>query len=146
MTGYWNAPAETEEAIDADGWLHTGDVGTMDDQGNVSITDRLKDMYVTGGFNAYPAEIESVLRGYSGVDQVAVIGIPDERLGEVGCAYVVVAPGAAGNDVEAALAEWSRDQLANYKVPRVVKVVDALPVNAAGKVLKRELRELFAKG
>jgi acyl-CoA synthetase (AMP-forming)/AMP-acid ligase II len=146
MTGYWNAPAETEEAIDADGWLHTGDLGTMDDQGNISITDRLKDMYVTGGFNAYPAEIESVLRGYPGVDQVAVIGVPDDRLGEVGCAYVVVAPGESGDDLVAGLAEWSRDQLANYKVPRVVKVVDALPVNAAGKVLKRELRQLFAEG
>jgi acyl-CoA synthetase (AMP-forming)/AMP-acid ligase II len=103
-------------------------------------------MYVTGGFNAYPAEIESVLRAYPGVDQVAVIGIPDERLGEVGCAYVVLAPGASGDDVVAGLAAWSRDQLANYKVPRVVKVVDALPSNAAGKVLKRELRQLFAKG
>ncbi|HVB94356.1 MAG TPA: FadD3 family acyl-CoA ligase, partial [Acidimicrobiales bacterium] len=123
MTGYWHAPAGTEEVIDADGWLHTGDLGTMDDQGNISITDRLKDMYVTGGFNAYPAEIEAVLRDHPSVDQVAVIGVPDERLGEVGCAYVVVAPGASDDDMAAGLAEWSRDRLANYKVPRVVKVV-----------------------
>ena len=146
MTGYWHAPAGTEEVIDADGWLHTGDLGTMDDQGNISITDRLKDMYVTGGFNAYPAEIEAVLRDHPSVDQVAVIGVPDDRLGEVGCAYVAVAPGASGDDVVAGLAGWSRDRLANYKVPRVVKVVDALPVNAAGKVQKRELRQLFAAG
>jgi HIP---CoA ligase len=146
MTGYWNAPAGTEEVIDADGWLHTGDLGTMDDQGNISITDRLKDMYVTGGFNAYPAEIEAMLRDYPGVDQVAVIGVPDDRMGEVGCAYVVVAPGASSDDVVTGLPEWSRDRMANYKVPRVVRVIDALPVNAAGKVLKRELRELFAQG
>ena len=146
MSGYWDAPAGTEEVIDADGWLHTGDVGTMDEHGNIAITDRLKDMYVAGGFNAYPAEIEAVLGGHPGVDQVAVIGIPDDRLGEVGCAYVVVADGASADDVVADLADWSRDRLANYKVPRVVKIVDALPLNAAGKVLKRELRQMFAKG
>jgi acyl-CoA synthetase (AMP-forming)/AMP-acid ligase II len=146
MSGYWNAPAEMEEVIDADGWLHTGDVGTMDEHGNIAITDRLKDMYVAGGFNAYPAEIEAVLLGYPGVDQVAVIGIPDDRMGEVGCAYVVASSGASADDVAAGLAEWSRDRLANYKVPRVVKVVEALPLNAAGKVLKRELRQMFAEG
>jgi acyl-CoA synthetase (AMP-forming)/AMP-acid ligase II len=146
MSGYWNAPAGTDQVIDADGWLHTGDVGTIDEHGNIAITDRLKDMYLAGGFNAYPAEIEAVLSGYPGVDQVAVIGVPDDRLGEVGCAYVVVADGASADDVAAGLADWSRDRLANYKVPRVVKIVDALPLNAAGKVLKRELRQMFAKG
>jgi acyl-CoA synthetase (AMP-forming)/AMP-acid ligase II len=144
MSGYWNDPDETDGAIDADGWLHTGDVGTMDDDGNIAITDRLKDMYVSGGFNAYPAEIETVLRDHPGVEEVAVIGVPDERLGEVGCAYVIVAPGASADDVASNLAAWSRERLANYKVPRVVKVIDALPFNAAGKVLKRELREQFA--
>ncbi|HEX4218370.1 MAG TPA: FadD3 family acyl-CoA ligase [Acidimicrobiales bacterium] len=146
MSGYWNAPAGADEVIDADGWLHTGDVGTMDENGNIAITDRLKDMYVCGGFNAYPAEIEAVLRDHPGVDQVAVIGIPDDRMGEVGCAYVVVADGSTADDVAAGLADWSRERLANYKVPRVVKVVDALPVSAAGKVLKRELRRQFAAG
>jgi acyl-CoA synthetase (AMP-forming)/AMP-acid ligase II len=146
MSGYWNAPELTEEAIDAQGWLHTGDVGTMDEHGNIDITDRKKDMYVSGGFNAYPAEIEAVLHDHPGVDQVAVIGVPDERLGEVGCAFVVVAPGASGDDVASGLADWSRERLANYKVPRLVRVVDALPMNAAGKVLKRELRAQFAKG
>ncbi len=136
----------TGEAIDAEGWLHTGDVGTMDDQGNIAITDRMKDMYVTGGFNAYPAEIEAVLQGHPGVDQVAVIGVPDERMGEVGCAVVVLAPGASTDEVVSGLTDWARERLANYKVPRVVRVVDALPSNAAGKVLKRELRAQFATG
>ena len=89
MAGYWGDEQATSEAIDAEGWLHTGDVAVMDDAGNVSITDRLKDMYVVGGFNAYPAEIEAILRGCDEVGQVAVVGVPDERLGEVGCAYVV---------------------------------------------------------
>ena len=91
MPGYWGNEAATAEAIDADGWLHTGDIGVMDDAGNVTITDRVKDMYVVGGFNAYPAEIEAILRGHEAVGQVAVVGVPDERMGEVGCAYVVPA-------------------------------------------------------
>ena len=152
MAGYWKATGATEgtegteDPIDAEGWLHTGDVGTMDGHGNISITDRLKDMYVTGGFNAYPAEIEAVLHDHPGVEEVAVVGIPDERLGEVGCAYVVLAAGASADEVISTLADWSRQRLANYKVPRVVRVVDALPYNAAGKVLKRELRAQSVTG
>jgi acyl-CoA synthetase (AMP-forming)/AMP-acid ligase II len=158
MRGYWSGPegaggageagatGGAGEAMDAEGWLHTGDVGTMDEQGNIAITDRMKDMYVTGGFNAYPAEIEAVLLGCPGVDQVAVIGVPDDRMGEVGCAFVVLAPGASSDEVASGLADWVRERLANYKVPRVVRVVDTLPVNAAGKVLKRELRAQFAQG
>jgi acyl-CoA synthetase (AMP-forming)/AMP-acid ligase II len=122
----------------------------MDDAGNVTITDRLKDMFVVGGFNAYPAEIEAILRGHEAVGQVAVVGVPDERLGEVGCAYVVPAPGAGDGPEPAelgrAILSWSRDAMANYKVPRSVVLVDALPVNASGKVLKRELRERHASG
>ena len=95
MSGYWGNEDATAEAIDADGWLHTGDIGVIDDAGNVTITDRVKDMYVVGGFNAYPAEIEAILRGHEAVGQVAVVGVPDERLGEVGCAYVVPAAAAA---------------------------------------------------
>ena len=91
MSGYWDNEAATAEAIDVDGWLHTGDIGVMDAEGNVTITDRVKDMYVVGGFNAYPAEIEAILRGHEAVAQVAVVGVPDERMGEVGCAYVVPA-------------------------------------------------------
>jgi acyl-CoA synthetase (AMP-forming)/AMP-acid ligase II len=150
MPGYWGNEEATAEAIDADGWLHTGDVGVMDTAGNVTITDRVKDMYVVGGFNAYPAEIEAILRGHDAVAQVAVVGVPDERMGEVGCAYVVPARAAVdGVDPEAlgrAILSWSRAAMANYKVPRSVVLVDALPLNASGKVLKRELRRRHAGG
>jgi acyl-CoA synthetase (AMP-forming)/AMP-acid ligase II len=150
MPGYWGNEAATAEAIDADGWLHTGDVGVMDGAGYVTITDRLKDMYVVGGFNAYPAEIEAILRGNDAVAQVAVVGVPDERMGEVGCAYVVPARAAVdGVDPEAlgrAILSWSRAAMANYKVPRSVVLVDALPLNASGKVLKRELRRRHGRG
>jgi HIP---CoA ligase len=149
MSGYWGDEAATRLAIDADGWLHTGDVGVMDGAGNVTITDRVKDMYVVGGFNAYPAEVEAILRGHDLVSQVAVVGVPDERLGEVGCAYVVAAPSAAGTEADElahTILSWSRGVMANYKVPRSVVLVDSLPVNASGKVLKRELRERHAAG
>ena len=150
MSGYWDNEAATAEAIDVDGWLHTGDIGVMDAEGNVTITDRVKDMYVVGGFNAYPAEIEAILRGHQAVAQVAVVGVPDGRMGEVGCAYVVPATPATGRDdpegLGRAILSWSRGIMANYKVPRSVVLVDALPVNASGKVLKRELRERHATG
>jgi acyl-CoA synthetase (AMP-forming)/AMP-acid ligase II len=153
MSGYWGNEEATSEAIDADGWLHTGDIGVMDAAGNVTITDRVKDMYVVGGFNAYPAEIEAILRGHEAVAQVAVVGVADERMGEVGCAYIVPAAGSWSGDTEAAADElgrailsWSRGVMANYKVPRGVVLVDALPVNASGKVLKRELRDRHASG
>jgi acyl-CoA synthetase (AMP-forming)/AMP-acid ligase II len=168
MAGYWNDDAATAEAIDADGWLHTGDIGVLDGDGNVTITDRVKDMFVVGGFNAYPAEIEAALRGHAGVAQVAVIGVPDERMGEVGCAYVVPTPGHMGDSdsdwdgdgdahgdghghaqTEAFgrdLLRWARGVMANYKVPRSVVLVEALPVNAGGKVRKTELRRRFGAG
>ena len=143
MSGYVDAPEATAEAIDLDGWLHTGDIGFLDDAGNLAITDRLKDMYVSGGFNVYPAEVEAVLRRHPGVAQVSVVGIPDRRMGEVGLAVVVPAPGADAEAVATALPGFAKDQLANFKVPRRVEVVDALPTNASGKVLKRELRTRF---
>ncbi|HXP33752.1 MAG TPA: AMP-binding protein, partial [Acidimicrobiales bacterium] len=150
MSGYWGDEAATAEAIDADGWLHTGDIGVMDTRGNLTITDRVKDMYVVGGFNAYPAEIEAILRGHEGVAQVAVVGVPDERMGEVGCAYVVPARTVDGEtdpeELGRAILSWSRGAMANYKVPRRVVLVDALPVNASGKVLKRDLRQRHATG
>jgi HIP---CoA ligase len=151
MSGYWKNAEATAEAIDADGWLHTGDIGLMDDDGNVKITDRVKDMYLVGGFNAYPAEIEAILRGHDAVAQVAVVGVPDQRMGEVGIAYVVpaasVPPDPDGADFAArAILSWSRGVMANYKVPRGVVLVDALPVNASGKVLKRELRDRYGSG
>ena len=133
----------TAAAVDVDGWLHTGDVGYLDDAGNLAITDRLKDMYVSGGFNVYPAEVEAVLRRHPGIAQVAVVGVPDHRMGEVGLAVVVAAPGAVTADLAATVPAFAKEQLANFKVPRRVEVVDVLPTNASGKVLKRELRATF---
>ncbi len=139
MRGYFENPEATAEAIDDEGWLHTGDIGVMDDRGYLRITDRLKDMYVVGGFNAYPAEIEELILAHPSVAQVAVIGVPDERMGEVGMAFAVPVPGEDLNPDE--LVAWCREEMANYKVPRHVRVIDALPLNATGKVLKFELRE-----
>ncbi|GAA3834209.1 FadD3 family acyl-CoA ligase [Nocardioides panacisoli] len=134
MLGYLDDPAATAEAIDADGWLHTGDVGEMDELGNLRITDRLKDMYISGGFNVYPAEVEQTLLRLDGVQDVAVVGVPDERMGEVGKAFVV---GTAARDEVIAFA---KERLANFKVPRYVETVDVLPRNLSGKVLKQALR------
>ena len=141
MQGYFENPAATAEAIDAAGWLHTGDVGRCDAAGNLQITDRLKDMYIVGGFNCYPAEIEAILATHPAIAQSAVIGVPDSRQGEVGCAYVVPRAGHALD--EAALIAWAREQMANYKVPRHVRLTEALPVNAANKVDKARLRQAF---
>jgi len=139
MLGYLDDPAATREAIDPGGWLHTGDVGHLDPDGYLTITDRLKDMYICGGFNVYPAEVEQVLVRLEGVAEAAVVGIPDGRLGEVGRAYLVPRPGCT-LDAEAVLA-WCRPRLANYKLPRQVVFRDSLPRNPSGKTLKRLLRE-----
>jgi HIP---CoA ligase len=140
MSGYYNNPAATAAAFTADGFLLTGDAASMDSTGCITITDRIKDMYLAGGFNCYPAEIEHVMRQMPGIAQVAVIGVPDARLGEVGKAFVVPAVGADLS--EAAIIEWCRAEMANYKVPRSVVFMQALPVNATGKVAKTELRAL----
>lgn len=139
-TGYFGDPQATAEAIDADGWLHSGDVGHLGPDGYLRVTDRLKDMYISGGFNCYPAEIEKALSGLSGVLQVAVIGVPDERMGDVGKAFVIRAPDAVLTETD--VIAWARDRIANYKVPRFVEFVDAFPLNASGKVRKTELRRL----
>ncbi len=142
MLGYLDDPEQTAETIDADGWLHTGDIGVMDEQGNIDITDRKKDMFIVGGFNAYPAEIENIMLAHPQIGQVAVIGMPDDRLGEVAVATVVPAPDA--DLTEANVIAWCRDQMANYKVPRRVRFTEVLPLNASGKVLKYVLREQAA--
>ncbi|MFC8046242.1 FadD3 family acyl-CoA ligase [Nocardia sp. NPDC057353] len=139
MLGYLDDPEATAEAIDTEGWLHTGDIGVVDERGYLKITDRLKDMYICGGFNVYPAEIEQVLARLDGVAESAVIGVPDPRMGEVGKAYVVRKPGAELTE-EQVLAHTT-GTLANFKVPRFVEFRDQLPYSAAGKVLKRRLRE-----
>ncbi|WP_410874362.1 FadD3 family acyl-CoA ligase [Nocardia sp. A7] len=139
MLGYLDDPEATAEAIDADGWLHTGDIGIVDERGYLKITDRLKDMYITGGFNVYPAEIEQTLARLDGVAESAVIGVPDERMGEVGKAVVVRRAGSTLTADE--VIAFAAATLANFKVPRLVEFRDQLPYSAAGKVLKRELRE-----
>ncbi|MGB3486032.1 MAG: 3-((3aS,4S,7aS)-7a-methyl-1,5-dioxo-octahydro-1H-inden-4-yl)propanoate--CoA ligase FadD3 [Mycobacterium sp.] len=139
MLGYLDDPAATEAAVDTDGWLHTGDIGTVDAAGNLRITDRLKDMYICGGFNVYPAEIEQVLARLDGVAEAAVIGVPDERLGEVGKAFVVIKPGATLD--EPTVIAYTREHLANFKTPRSVEFLDVLPRNPGGKVVKPQLRE-----
>ncbi|WP_328506902.1 fatty acid--CoA ligase family protein [Streptomyces sp. NBC_00391] len=138
MRGYFEDPAETARAVTADGWLRTGDVGVLDHDGNLRITDRIKDMFIVGGFNAYPAEIEQLLGLHPDVADVAVIGVPDARLGEVGKAYVVRRRGSLVTADD--LIAWSRREMANYKVPRAVEFVGELPRNAGGKVVKGELR------
>jgi acyl-CoA synthetase (AMP-forming)/AMP-acid ligase II len=138
MLGYLDDPEATRKAIEPDGWFHTGDVGHLNDRGYLTITDRLKDMLTVGGFNVYPAEVENAILGLDGVVECAVVGAPDERLGEVGRAYIV---GKPGHDLEPeAVIAACRERLANFKVPRAVEIVDDLPHNAAGKILKTELR------
>lgn len=143
MQGYLDDPEQTALAITPDGWLKTGDVGVMDADGYVRITDRIKDMFIVGGFNTYPAEIENILCSMPGIARAAVIGVPDARMGEVAHAYIVPAADEAID--EAAVIAWAKDNMANYKVPRTVSFIAELPMNAGGKVLKNELRELAAK-
>jgi HIP---CoA ligase len=139
MHGYFDDPAATAEAVDSQGWLHTGDIGVLDDAGFLRITDRKKDMFIVGGFNCYPAEIEKILSEHPAIAQSAVIGVADERLGEVAKAFVVLRPGASADP--ASIVAWCRENMANYKVPRHVDIVGSLPTNASGKVQKFALRE-----
>ncbi len=143
MQEYFEDPTATKEAIDEEGWLRTGDIGILGRDGNLRITDRKKDMYIVGGFNAYPAEIEGIMVGHPSVGQVAVVGIPDERLGEVGVAFVVSRPGQTIDPDE--LGAWCREHMANFKVPRAIRIVDSLPLNPTGKVMKYQLRAGLAE-
>ena len=138
MKEYFNDPEATREAIEVDGWLHTGDVGYIGEDGNIRITDRKKDMYISGGFNVYPAEVEGLILRHPSVAQVAVIGVPDARLGEVGQAVLVTRSGTEWKESE--FLQWCRANMANYKVPRHVRVVESLPLNPSGKVQKFKLR------
>lgn len=142
MQGYFKQPEATAAAMTEGGWLRTGDIGVLDGRGYLRITDRLKDMFICGGFNCYPAEIENSLSAHPALQMVAVVGAPDERLGEVAHAFVVPQRGAAVTESD--VIAWCREHMANYKVPRAVTFVDALPLNASGKVLKTELRQRIA--
>ncbi len=152
LPGYWNDPEATARALTADGFYRTGDVGTIDADGYLTIVDRLKDVVITGGENVYPAEVEAVLARHSAVADVAVIGIPDDRWGETVHAVVVAAPGfdTPGFDTPgfdaAGLVDWARERLAGFKCPTGVTVVSELPRNATGKVLRATLREPFWAG
>ena len=142
MAGYYEDPEATAEAITADGWLKTGDIGLVDGAGRIHITDRKKEMFIVGGFNAYPAEIESRLLEHPDIVQAAVVGVADERMGEVGLAFIVTrTPDAlVGDEQIATLTQWCRERMANFKVPRTFRVVESLPLNATGKIAKAELR------
>ncbi len=139
MTGYWNDPERTAEAIDADGWMHTGDLATMDDEGYVNIVGRSKDMVIRGGENVYPREIEEFLYGHPDIADVQVIGVPDERYGEELMAWIIPREDASlDSDAVRAFCEG---KIAHYKIPRYVKLVDEFPMTVTGKVQKFKLRE-----
>jgi fatty-acyl-CoA synthase len=143
-SGYFQNPEASRGSIDADGWFHTGDMARIDEEGFYFIADRKKDMFISGGENVYPVEVEKALYEHPAVGQCAVIGVPDEKWGEVGKAVVVLRQGTSAS--EADLIEHCRTRLARYKIPKSVVIAEALPISAAGKILKRELRERFAKG
>jgi fatty-acyl-CoA synthase len=140
MKGYWNRPAETAETLRG-GWLHTGDVGHIDDEGYITIVDRVKDMYISGGENVYPAEVEKTLAGHPAIAEAAVIGVPDDRWGETGRAIVVLRPGETADAEE--IKRYAAEKLAKFKVPATVVFADTLPRNATGKLLKPQLREQY---
>ena len=142
MSGYLDDPEATDLALSPEGWLRTGDVGMLDGAGDLRIVGRIKDMFIVGGFNAYPAEIENLLLYHPDIRQAAVIGIPDDRLGEVGMAFVVTSGASSASEI----VQWCRAEMANYKVPRIVEIVDELPVNATGKVMKDLLRQRATDG
>jgi acyl-CoA synthetase (AMP-forming)/AMP-acid ligase II len=140
MRGYYGDPEATAAAIDPDGWFATGDIGVLDAHGYLRITDRKKDMFIVGGFNAYPAEIEKIMLDHPGVAQVAVIGAPDQRLGEVGMAFVIPRAGISVDPED--IMGWCRERMANYKVPRRVVITSELPLTPSGKVVKFRLRAM----
>ena len=144
MLGYWNLPDATAKTMTADGWIHTGDAGYLDEDGYLFIHDRMKDMIITGGENVYPAEVESAIFGHPAVQEVAVIGIPDQKWGETVKAVVVPKPGASIE--EADIIAWARERIAAFKAPRSVDVIEALPRNASGKILRKDLRAPYWEG
>jgi acyl-CoA synthetase (AMP-forming)/AMP-acid ligase II len=141
MSGYFNMPEATAETLDAEGWLRTGDAGYLDDQGYLYLKDRVKDMIISGGENIYPAEVENAIYGHSGVSEVAVIGVADEKWGEAVKAIVVRKAGT--NATAAEIIAWAAGKIAKYKLPKSVDFIDVLPRNPSGKILRRELRDRY---
>jgi fatty-acyl-CoA synthase len=139
MHGYWDDPAKTAEAIDAEGWMHTGDLATMDAEGYVNIVGRIKDMVIRGGENIYPREIEEFLYRHPAIQDVQVVGVPDAKYGEELCAWVIVKPGQTPD--EEAVRAFCKGQIAHYKVPRYIRFVDAFPMTVTGKIQKFKIRE-----
>jgi fatty-acyl-CoA synthase len=139
MLGYWDDEERTAEAIDRAGWMHTGDLATMDDEGYLKIVGRSKDMVIRGGENVYPREVEEFLYAHPDITDVQVVGVPDLRYGEELCAFVILREGAAVTPEE--LQEWCRGRIAHYKVPRYVQIVSSFPMTVTGKVQKFKLRE-----
>jgi long-chain acyl-CoA synthetase len=137
MKGYLGRPEATAEVIDTDGWLRTGDIGSLDEDGHLSLIDRTKDMIIRGGYNVYPRELEEVLLTHPDVSLAAVVGTPHERHGQEVRAFVIRRPGATID--ESALIAWCRQHMAAYKYPRIITFRDELPMTATGKILKREL-------
>jgi long-chain acyl-CoA synthetase len=138
MKGYYKRPEATAEAF-KNGWFHTGDIGVMDEEGYLSIVDRKKDMILRGGYNIYPRELEEVIMTHPAVSLVAVIGVPDEKLGEEVKAFIVLKQGKTVSEQE--MIDWCKEQFAANKYPRFVEFRDSLPIGATGKLFKRELRE-----
>ena len=144
MLGYWDEPEKTREAIDDDGWMHTGDLGVMDDEGYVRITGRIKDMVIRGGENIYPREIEEFLYTHPDIEDVQVVGVPDARYGEELCAWLRMRAGTEPLDAVAVRA-YADGRLAHYKIPRYVMVVEEFPITVTGKVSKVEMREVSTR-
>lgn len=144
MLGYWQDEEKTQEAVDADGWMHTGDLGVMDDDGYVRITGRIKDMVIRGGENIYPREIEEFLYTHPDIEDVQVVGVPDAKYGEELCAWLRMRPGTEPLDADGVRA-YASGRLAHYKIPRYVMVVEEFPMTVTGKVRKVEMREVSTR-
>jgi long-chain acyl-CoA synthetase len=141
MDGYWRSPEVTAEAL-RDGWLHTGDVGYLDDEGYLFIVDRKKDLIIRGGFNVYPRDVEDALLEHPAIESAGVVGRPDEKSGEEVVAFVSLRPGAEATPEE--LVAWARQRIGGYKYPREVHVVDAIPLTNVGKIDRKQLRRQLA--
>jgi long-chain acyl-CoA synthetase len=144
MTGYWKREESNAEAFDSEGYFRSGDAGYLDEEGYLYIQDRIKEMIVSGGENIYPAEVENAIAGHPAVQDVAVIGVPDDRWGEAVKAIIACKPGMSADAVE--IIAYARERIAGYKLPKSVDFVASIPRNASGKILRRDLRQPYWEG